>query len=315
MRRRPIRTPRRGRPTSTAGCGGRGGPPRDAPRRMPGVSASPYGAGGGRVRRCRSGGAGRRGACCGARRRDPVSASSGVCLDGGRGRAPDGRDALVRVAPGRLPGFARGDVRPRLKRQRRPRFRQPLRQRTPHPERARRSRGSKTPRRSIGWRARSRRPWSAAWRGRSGISGSRTRGAMPSPCISRPSSPQPKRSRLSRPARRRPATPATSSCRPTCPRLRRGRGGPSRTSRPASRRATSRNMPGRRRRRRRNRLRLRSRRCRCGTGRGQRNARASPAARAAPTASPSLRPPRPMPQRPTRASGARTSNRRRWPRR
>ncbi len=65
----------------------------------------------GRVVRCRPGGAGGRGARCGARRRDPVSASSGVCLDGGRGRAPDGRDALVRVAPRRSAGLERGDVR------------------------------------------------------------------------------------------------------------------------------------------------------------------------------------------------------------
>ena len=192
-------------------------------------------------------GGGGRGARCGARRRDPVSASPGVCLDGGRGRAPDGGDALVRVAPGRSPGLALGDARcPRLAGAG-DLFRLPPRRRTPHPRRsACSSRGLGLQGARSGGRASSRRPWSVARGDRSRTSGSRTRAVMPSAWISRSSSAQLKRRRLSRPARLRPGTPVTSSCRRTCPRPRRGRRGRLRVraGQPAGS-ATSRRMPGR----------------------------------------------------------------------
>ena len=195
----------------------------------------------GGVVRCRPGGAGGRGARCGARRRDPVSASSGVCLDGGRGRAPDGRDALVRVAPRRSAGLERGDVRAPAE--------APapldgsagrLRRRTPQPRRARRSRGSKTAKaaRSGGGPVPGGR---GAQRGAAGAgqaeAGLAERCAGPAPAgrVRRG------RREAGRPGRRgaRRQRTATSSCRPTCPRLRRGRAGRSRTSRPTSRQATS----------------------------------------------------------------------------
>ena len=224
---------------------------------------------------------------------------------------PDGRDALVRVAARRSAGLAAWRCpRPRLKRRRRSRLRQPLRRRTLHPRRARRSRGSQTPRPSIRWRAEAA-SGRGAQRGAAGAGQAEAGRAERCrwPCVSPPSSPQPKRSRLSRrrsgARRQRPRHPAADQHAHGCGAAARAAREPA--GQPAGGQPAAECRRWRRRRRRwRNRLRRRMP-PRRRAGRGQRNARACPAPAAAP-ASPSLRRPRPMPRRPTRASGARTSS-------